>query len=33
MVELNYTVAARHYSYAMLRRWLGTLMVNFFGVE
>ena len=33
MVEANYAVAARHYSYAMLRRWLGTLMVNFFGME
>ena len=33
MVEVNYAVAARHYSYAMLRRWLGTLMVNFFGME
>lgn len=33
MVERNYAVAARHYSYAMLRRWLGTLMVNFFGME
>ena len=33
MVEYNYAVAARHYSYAMLRRWLGTLMVNFFGME
>ena len=33
MVEHNYTVASRHYSYAMLRRWLGTLMLNFFGVD
>jgi glycosyltransferase involved in cell wall biosynthesis len=33
MVESNYAIASRHYSYAMLRRWLGTLMVNFFGVE
>jgi len=33
MVEFNYATAARHYSYAMLRRWLGTLMVNFFGME
>ncbi len=33
MVEFNYAIAARHYSYAMLRRWLGTLMVNFFGME
>ena len=33
MVESNYAIAARHYSYAMLRRWLGTLMVNFFGMQ
>ena len=33
MVDFNYDTAARHYSYAMLRRWLGTLMVNFFGME
>jgi glycosyltransferase involved in cell wall biosynthesis len=33
MVEHNYAVAAKHYSYALLRRWLGTLMINFFGVE
>lgn len=33
MVDHNYAVAAKHYSYALLRRWLGTLMLNFFGVE
>jgi len=33
MVEHNYTVASKYYSYAVLRRWLGTLMINFFGVE
>jgi glycosyltransferase involved in cell wall biosynthesis len=33
MVEHNYSVASRHYSYAILRRWLGTLMLNFFGVD
>ncbi|HSO18211.1 MAG TPA: hypothetical protein VLT88_02065, partial [Desulfosarcina sp.] len=33
MVEHNYAVAAKHYSYALLRRWLGTLMLNFFGME
>jgi glycosyltransferase involved in cell wall biosynthesis len=33
MVEHNYAVASRHYSYAVLRRWLNTLMVNFFGAE
>ncbi len=33
MVEHNYAVAAKYYSYALLRRWLVTLMINFFGVE
>lgn len=33
MVDHNYTVASKHYSYGLLRRWLGTLMINFFGVE
>ena len=33
MVAHNYQIATKHYSYAMLRRWLGTLMVNVFGVE
>jgi glycosyltransferase involved in cell wall biosynthesis len=33
MVQQNYTVAARHYSYAVLRRWLNTLLVNFFGAQ
>ncbi len=33
MIAHNYAVAARHYSYALLRRWLGTLMLNFFGVD
>ncbi len=33
MVEHNYAVASRYYSYALLRRWLVTLMINFFGVE
>jgi glycosyltransferase involved in cell wall biosynthesis len=33
MVEHNYEIAKKHFSYAVLRRWLGTLMVNFFGVE
>jgi glycosyltransferase involved in cell wall biosynthesis len=31
MVQHNYEVASRHYSYAILRRWLNTLMGNFFG--
>ncbi len=33
MVNHNYQVAARYYSYAVLRRWLNTLMTNFFGME
>lgn len=33
MVAHNYAVATRHYSYAVLRRLLTTLMVNFFGVN
>jgi len=33
MTANNYTVAARHYSYAMLRRQLDNMMANFFGVN
>jgi glycosyltransferase involved in cell wall biosynthesis len=33
MVAHNFQVAAQHYSYAVLRRWLATLMVNLFGME
>lgn len=33
MVEHNYQTASRYYSYAVLRRCLSTLLVNFFGVE
>ena len=33
MTSHNYAVAARHYSYAMLRRQLDNLMANFFGVN
>jgi glycosyltransferase involved in cell wall biosynthesis len=33
MVTTNYEIATRYYSYAVLRRWLNTLLVNFFGVE
>lgn len=33
MVEHNYTVAKRYYSYAVLRHWLNVLIFNFFGVE
>jgi mannosylglucosylglycerate synthase len=33
MVEHNYKIARRYYSYSILRRWLNTLMTNFFGME
>ncbi|MFC1858880.1 glycosyltransferase [Thermodesulfobacteriota bacterium] len=33
MVRHNYEIALRHYSYAVLRRWLNTIMTNFFGME
>ncbi|NQT68673.1 MAG: glycosyltransferase family 4 protein [Desulfobacteraceae bacterium] len=33
MVNHNYKVATRYYSYAVLKRWLNTLMTNFFGME
>jgi len=33
MVDHNYRTAARHYSYAVLDRWLRTLTTNFFGVN
>ncbi|UCF92786.1 MAG: glycosyltransferase family 4 protein [Desulfobacterales bacterium] len=32
MVNTNYEIAGRHYSYAVLRRWLNTILTNFFGV-
>ncbi len=33
MVNTNYEVASRHYSYAVLRRWLNIILANFFGVN
>lgn len=33
MVDHNYAMARRYYSYAVLRRQLKTLITNFFGVE
>jgi len=33
MVRHNFDVASRYYSYAMLRRWLKTLLINFFGAD
>ena len=32
MVNTNYEVASRHYSYARLRRWLNIMLSNFFGM-
>jgi glycosyltransferase involved in cell wall biosynthesis len=32
MIDHNYRVAHRYYSYSVLRRWLNTLMTNFFGM-
>ena len=31
MVTTNFEVAKRHYSYALLRRWLNIMLTNFFG--
>jgi glycosyltransferase involved in cell wall biosynthesis len=33
MVNTNFEVAGRHYSYRVLRRWLNTLLINFFGTD
>jgi len=33
MVNTNYTIAKRHYSFAVLRRLLNSLLTNFFGVD
>jgi glycosyltransferase involved in cell wall biosynthesis len=33
MVNTNFEIAKRHYSYAVLRRWLNTLLTNFFGID
>jgi glycosyltransferase involved in cell wall biosynthesis len=33
MVEHNYEIGLRHYSYAVLRRCLNMLLTNFFGVN
>jgi len=33
MVHHNYEVARRNYSYALLRRWLSTILINFFGMD
>jgi len=33
MVHTNYETASRHYSLVMLRRWLNTLLTNFFGMD
>jgi len=31
MAEVNYALARRYYSYAMLERWLQTLLADVFG--
>ena len=33
MVNHNYEMGLRHYSYAVLRRWLNMLLTNFFGMD
>lgn len=33
MVTTNYAIAGRYYSYAVIHRWLNTLLTNFFGVD
>ena len=33
MVNLNYTIASRHYSFTELRKYLSGLMVSIFGVN
>jgi len=33
MIHTNYEIAKRHYSFEMLRRWLNTLLINFFGCD
>jgi glycosyltransferase involved in cell wall biosynthesis len=33
MVNTNFNIASQHYSYRVLRRWLNTLLINFFGTE
>jgi glycosyltransferase involved in cell wall biosynthesis len=32
MVNTNYEVASRHYSFTVLRRWLNIMLTNYFGV-
>ena len=33
MGAVNYAIARRHYSYTTLRRWLNTILTNFFGID
>ncbi|MDI6687941.1 MAG: glycosyltransferase family 4 protein [Desulfobacterales bacterium] len=33
MVNHNYKIATRYYSYSVLRKWLNSLIINFFGIE
>jgi len=33
MVNTNFDIAARYYAYGVLRRWINTLLINFFGTD
>jgi hypothetical protein len=33
MIEKNYAIAARHFSFAVLRKHLNYLLINFFGMD
>jgi glycosyltransferase involved in cell wall biosynthesis len=33
MINTNFDIAGRHYSYHVLRRWLSTLLINYFGAD
>lgn len=33
MVNHNYEIATRYYSYSVLRKWLNSLIINFFGID
>ena len=33
MVNHNYELAARHYSYSVLRKYLNSIAINFFGEQ
>jgi len=33
VVTSNYEIATRHYSYSVLRKYLNSILINFFGEE